>query len=256
MILLDNIRKLKQTLKEVDKDNNVFGEMSKLLQNMISSNVLILNKEGKIMGISESKSFFPIKELLSNTEGSFINSLFNERFMTICSTYDNAYLPNYGFSEKTKNYYSMIAPISFMEERLGTLFIYRPYDVYGIDEISLCEYFLSGICLYFINLKNNEQLNDTAERERISKAINSLSKKELDAMMCLMNFLGEKDQKIKIIDFTEKYGFSRSLLVFALKKFSSAGIIEIKNSGRKGTDIKFCTKISIRDEMAKTLPKN
>ena len=62
--LLDKTRKLNRLLKNAESSEISFSEISKVLKEMLHSNVLVLSKKGKILGISHEDSMESIKELL------------------------------------------------------------------------------------------------------------------------------------------------------------------------------------------------
>ena len=54
--LLDKTRKLNRLLKNAESSEISFSEISKVLNEMLRSNVLVLSKKGKILGISHESS--------------------------------------------------------------------------------------------------------------------------------------------------------------------------------------------------------
>ena len=109
--LLDKTRKLNRLLKNAESSEISFSEISKVLKEMLHSNVLVLSKKGKILGISHEDSMESIKELLGEKRGVRIDASLNERLLAVLSTRENVYLQTLGFSNDTKNYHGMIVPI-------------------------------------------------------------------------------------------------------------------------------------------------
>ena len=64
--LLDKTRKLNRLLKNAESSEISFSEISKVLKEMLQSNVLVLSKKGKVLGVSHEKSFDRIEELLDD----------------------------------------------------------------------------------------------------------------------------------------------------------------------------------------------
>ena len=115
--LLDKTRKLNRLLKNAESSEISFSEISKVLKEMLHSNVLVLSKKGKILGISHEKSMKRIEELLGESRGVRIDASLNERLLAVLSTRENVYLQTLGFSADTKNYHGMIVPIDIAGER-------------------------------------------------------------------------------------------------------------------------------------------
>ena len=123
--LLDKTRKLNRLLKNAESSEISFSEISKVLNEMLRANVLVLSKKGKILGISHESSMNRIEELLGEKRGVRIDNSLNERLLAVISTRENVYLQTLGFSADTKNYHGMIVPIDIAGERLGSLFLYK-----------------------------------------------------------------------------------------------------------------------------------
>ena len=91
----------------------------------LSSNILVLSKKGKVLGISLCPGVEEITELMEDKVGGHIDTLLNERFLGVLSTKENVNLQTLGFSEETvKGYQAIITPIDIAGERLGTLFLF------------------------------------------------------------------------------------------------------------------------------------
>ena len=90
--LLDKTRKLNRLLKNAESSEISFSEISKVLKEMLHSNVLVLSKKGKILGISHEKSMERIEELLGESRGVRIDANLNERLLAVLSTRENVYM--------------------------------------------------------------------------------------------------------------------------------------------------------------------
>ena len=180
--LLDKTRKLNRLLKNAESSEISFSEISKVLKEMLHSNVLVLSKKGKILGISHEDSMESIKELLGEKRGVRIDASLNERLLAVLSTRENVYLQTLGFSNDTKNYHGMIVPIDIAGERLGTLFMYRAEDIYDIEDIILCEYGATVIGMEMMRAENDESAEESRKQHVVQSALGTLSGSELKAM--------------------------------------------------------------------------
>ena len=72
----------------------------------------------------------------------------------------------------------------------------------------------------------------------VKAAINSLSFSELEAIICIFDELGGPEGILIASKVADNVGITRSVIVNALRKFESAGVIESRSSGMKGTYIK------------------
>ena len=166
--------------------------------------------------------------------------MLNERLLSILSTKENVNLQTLGFSEETvKGYQAIITPIDIAGERLGTLFIYKKDKVYEIDDIILSEYGTTVVGLEMLRSVNEESAEEDTEKSILSQsAISTLSYSELEAIIHIFDELDGAEGILVASKIADRVGITRSVIVNALRKFESAGVIESRSSGMKGTYIK------------------
>ena len=139
--LLDKTRKIGKLLHNNNSSKVVFNDICKFMKEIMASNVLVISKKGKVLGIGYAEEVDCIHELIDESVGGFIDNMLNERFLGVLSTKENVNLATLGFeSEDIRKFQAIISPIEIAGERLGTLFIYKNGDQYDIDDIILCEY--------------------------------------------------------------------------------------------------------------------
>ena len=69
-------------------------------------------------------------------------------------------------------------------------------------------------------------------------AISTLSFAELEAIIHIVDEVGGTEGILVASKVADRVGITRSVIVNALRKFESAGVIESRSSGMKGTYIK------------------
>ncbi len=72
----------------------------------------------------------------------------------------------------------------------------------------------------------------------IKSAINTLSYSEMEAAVHIFEELNGMEGILVASKIADRVGITRSVIVNALRKFESAGVIESRSSGMKGTYIK------------------
>ena len=139
--LLDKTRKINKLLHNNNSSKVVFNDICAVLTEILNSNVFVVSKKGKVLGVSKCSDVPYIEELIEKDVGKHIDEMLNERLLSILSTKENVNLETLGFSEAAvKGYQAIITPIEIAGERLGTLFIYKLGEMYEIDDIILSEY--------------------------------------------------------------------------------------------------------------------
>ena len=155
------------------------------------------------------------------------------------STKENVNLATLGFEEENvKKYQAIITPIDIAGERLGTLFIYRSDSQYDIDDIILSEYGTTVVGLEMMRSVNEENAEETRKVQIVKSAISTLSFSELEAIIHIFEELDGNEGILVASKIADRVGITRSVIVNALRKFESAGVIESRSSGMKGTYIK------------------
>ena len=135
-------------------------------------------------------------------------------------------------------YKAIITPIDIAGERLGTLFEYRSDREYDIDDIILTEYGTTVVGLEMMRSVNEENEEEKRKVAIVRSAINTLSYSELEAILHIFDELDGNEGILVASRIADRVCITRSVIVNALRKFESAGVIESRSSGMKGTYIK------------------
>lgn len=237
--LLDKTRKIGKLLHNNNSSKVVFDDICRVLGDIIGSNTLVISKKGKILGVGRKNKDLNLGDLLLEKVGNFIDSELNDRLLGILSTKENVNLITLGFEEnKVSGLQAIITPIEIAGERLGTLFLYRKDDSYSIDDIILCEYGTTVVGLEMLRAVNEENAEEVRKIADVKSAIGTLSVSEMEAIVHIFDELNGMEGVLVASKIADRVGITRSVIVNALRKFESAGVIVSKSSGMKGTYIK------------------
>lgn len=246
--LLDKTRKINKLLHNNSSSKFVFSDICEVLTGVLDSNVLVISKKGKVLGVSTCKGVDEIKELIIDQVGGYTDKELNERLLGILSTKENVNLETLGFGEGTRGCRAIITPIDIAGERLGTLFEYRNDREYDIDDIILTEYGATVVGLEMIRSVDEESAEENRKVQIVRSAISTLSFSELEAIIHVFDELEGTEGILVASRIADRVGITRSVIVNALRKFESAGVIESRSSGMKGTYIKVINDV-IFDEL-------
>ena len=232
--LLDKTRKINKLLHNNNSQKVVFNDICKVLTEVMNSNVLVISKTGKILG--------NVKD--------YVDFSLNERLLTILSTNENVSLSTLGFESDVDDYYAIIAPIDIAGERFGTLFMYRQRENYSIDDIILAEYGTTVVGLEMLRSVSEEVEQERRKKGIVDSAISTLSFTEHKAVIHILEELEGNEGVLVASKIADRFGITRSVVVNALRKLESAGVVETRSSGMKGTYIKVVNDF-IFDEITK-----
>jgi transcriptional pleiotropic repressor len=85
---------------------------------------------------------------------------------------------------------------------------------------------------------NEETAEEARKVQIVRSAISTLSFSELEAIIHIFEELDGTEGILVASRIADRVGITRSVIVNALRKFESAGVIESRSSGMKGTYIK------------------
>ena len=237
--LLDNTRKIEKLLHNNAAGKVVFSDICTVMSDILDSNILVISKKGKVLGFAEAKGVPALTEYIRHEIGTFIDPALNDRLLDVLSTNENVNLSTLGFEQdEDRENRGIIAPIEIAGERLGTVFLYRNTQNYGIDDIILCEYGTTVVGLEMLRAVTEETAEENRKISVVKSAIGTLSYTEMHAIVHIFDELGGAEGILVASKIADKAGITRSVVVNALRKFESAGVIESRSSGMKGTYIK------------------
>lgn len=251
--LLDKTRKINKLLHNNNSQKVIFNDICHVLSDILESNIILISKKGKILGKDKRDDIDSIDELIGNDIHEMIDNMLNERLLNVLSTKENVNLATLGFGEEiSQKFKAIIAPIDISGERLGTLFIYKSGNDYGIDDIILSEYGTTVVGLEISRSVNEESAEEARKANVVKAAVSTLSYSELEALKFVFKELEGTEGILIASRIADMAGITRSVIVNAIRKLESAGIIEAKSSGMKGTYIKVINEL-VYDEIYKRL---
>lgn len=247
--LLDKTRKINKLLHNNSSTKVVFNDICKVMMETLDSNILVISKKGKVLGVALCPGVEEITELIEDKVGSHVDPLLNDRFLSVLSTKENVNLQTLGFEgDNIMQYRAIINPIDIAGERLGTVFMYRSADQYDIEDIIVSEYGTTVVGLEMMRSVNEENAEEARKVQVVKSAFNTLSFSELEAIIHIFDELNGDEGILVASKIADRVGITRSVIVNALRKFESAGVIESRSSGMKGTYIKVLNEV-IFDEL-------
>ena len=219
-----------------------FKEMADTLGDTIDSNVYIVSRKGKLLGISIHQQIENERMKKMFEERQFPEQ-YTQNLFNITETSSNLDIDNVHSAfpienrELFANGLTTIVPIIGGGERLGTLILARLFEKFGDEDLILAESGETVVGMEILREKAEEIEEEARSKAVVQMAINSLSFSELEAIDHIFEELDGTEGLLVASKIADRVGITRSVIVNALRKLESAGVIESRSLGMKGTYI-------------------
>ncbi len=242
--LLEKTRLINEILQKSSGKYIDFQEISKVLTDVIQSHVYIVDRDGNILGYTLVDGFecdVMVNQVVNKGR-------FPERYNAFLLKSDEL---RYNLKQKKPlcafvwnldcmfpNKYITVIPIIGGGRRLGTLLLARFNDVFVEDDLILAERGAAVVGMEFLR-EETERLEEEARHKAIVKlAVGSLSYSEMEAVGQMFKSITSDEGFLVASKIADEIGITRSVIVNALRKLESAGVLESRSLGMKGTYIR------------------
>jgi len=240
--LLEKMRELNGIIQKAAGHPISFVEMAEKLSGNINANVYIIGRKGKILGYHFMEKYYcPTMDEIVNKDGYF-PEFYNQSLLRHIETKIN-YTNETPCLFKEKNIciiedkYTTIVPIIGGGQRTGTLMLAKSGKFEDSDLI-LAEYAATIIGMEILRAKVEKMEDIARQKAVVSIAFDTLSYSELEAIGYIFKELNDTNGLLVASKIADKVGITRSVIVNALRKLESAGVVEVRSLGMKGTYIR------------------
>lgn len=241
--LLDKTRKINGLLRDNRVSKVAFTDLCQVLGDLLDSTVFVISSKGKVLGMASSGEDAVLSGFPTG-KGKRIDAKIGKRFLEVLSTKENVNLETLGIPrEETRDLQALITPVYIAGKRLGTLFLYRRMQIYGIEDIILTEYSTTVVGLEMIRAVAEETDKANRKQQVVDSVVSILSPLERKAVENVIKQIDSGEGTIITSRLAKEVGITRTVIVNALKKMESAGLLETKSYGVKGTHIKILNDI-------------
>ena len=253
--LLNKTRRLNKILQKSGKEPMSFDDICALLCDVLECNVYIVNGVGKVLGHTFCKDFeCGIMKNYVLSENKFPGE-YNESVLDVTETVANSKTSGEcvfkgGGECPMEQKVSTIVPIIGNGERLGALLLARFGKEFNDDDLVIAEYSATVVGMEILRGQKDKIEEEARKKAVVQLALGTLSYSELEAVEHIFNELDGTEGLLVASKIADKVGITRSVIVNALRKFESAGVIESRSLGMKGTHIKILNSKLI-DELKK-----
>lgn len=242
--LLEKTRRINKILQKTAGQHVDFKEMAEVLKNVIHANTYLADNQGVILGwavVDEFECELMINNVL---EDGYFPAKYNEFLLREDESQVNLRQKSNDcvFIESERclfaNKITTIIPIIGGGERIGTLLIARFNELFDAEDLILAEIGATVVGMEILRSKTEKIEEEARNKAVVQLAVATLSYSELEAVEHIFEELGGNEGLLVASKIADQLGITRSVIVNALRKFESAGVIESRSLGMKGTFIK------------------
>ena len=199
MELLEKTRKINKLLQRGEKVE--YNAIARLLRDVIGANIYIVGRKGGVKG--------------SALQDDFECDIMREQVLDV------------------KNF-----PQKYLDFSIGTLIVAKYDKPFDDEDLLLAEYAATVIGVEILHERAAKVEEEVRKKAMVQIAFSTLSYSELEAIVNILGELKGMEGLLVASKIADRVGITRSVIVNALRKFESAGLIETKSLGMKGTYIR------------------
>lgn len=239
--MLEKIRKLNWVLQESPKGVFSFNDMCEILKDLMNANVYVVDDQAMLLGVAyqDRGDTSAIKDPETGAEklpSEYAEKLAGVEETTVNITGDK--VRDIFPYDKTTDKYHALVPILGDGARWGTMLMARYDEEFTDEDIVLAEVGATVVGIEFQRVRSLEREEEEREQEVVRMAISTLSYSETEAVQKIFEELNDQEGILVASRIADKSRITRSVIVNALRKLESAGVIESKSLGMKGTHIR------------------
>ncbi len=240
--LLQKTRRINQILQKSSDNAVSFNELCRTLSDILDANVYVASARGKVLGVSlTDTSDCPIIMDEQTGEKRFPDE-YNDQLLQVTETQSNitkdALLKLFKYDVESYNKLVSVVPIYGSGQRFGTMVLARHDQEFSDEDLVMVEYSATVVGMEILRAKTEEIEEEARSKAVVKMAIDTLSYSELEAVDHIFKELNGMEGLLVASKIADRVGITRSVIVNALRKFESAGVIESRSLGMKGTHIR------------------
>jgi len=236
MSLTAKIYELESVLKQEKVE---IKKLITIISNLIDCNGYLISSQGEIVA-SALPNGNDCTKMTSETTMS-LKPEFEQRIGFIFQTAANIPVESCFFKEDLcmrPNLYMTIVPVRNNRTTSGHLLLTKAEQPFAEEQLIMAEIASLVTSIYFY--ENNAAINISEQNQEATAkmVLDLLSFSELKAVTNVLSDLNGSEGFLVASKIADRIGISRSVIVNAMRKLESAGVVESRSLGIKGTYIK------------------
>ena len=225
--VLEKNRTMHDMMRRATVDALDMQQAAEQLHSLLQCGVYMIDKDGEVLGMrdSDSMQMFSVAEL---EEHHCCNDTIAWLFASQKPVYNQACGENY----------CSVLPVCNQFGQIGVLLCGQDNHVFAEDQQLLMEYGATLVSVMMMRAASRKAETEARKKNVVQLALEVLSYSELEAVKYIFHEINGSEGFLVASKLAEEYKLTRSVIVNALRKLESAGVIDARSLGMKGTYIK------------------
>lgn len=242
--LLERTRRINRLIQNSAARSVNFGELAEVMAEVLRCHTFIVAKNGKLLGHSLGKFSENPSDLSETMETGFLPKEANDALLRVFETASG--FPADGaldvFADElmggSTESLVTVTPVYGGGERLASLVLVVDGRDCSEDDLVIAEYGATVVGMEVLRSRSERHEEEARKRNAVQMALDTLSFSEQEAVEHIFDELSGDEGLLVASRIADRVGITRSVIVNALRKFESAGVIESRSLGMKGTYIR------------------
>ena len=202
-------------------------QVAEQLHQLLQCSIYMIDKNGALLGMKDSDAMqlFSVMEL---EEQHCCTETMQWLF--------HAQHPIY--NQQCGDQYCSIVPVRNQNGQIGVLLCGQDTLMFDDTQMLLAEYGATLVAVMMMRAANRKAETEARKKNVVQLALEVLSYSELEAVKYIFHEIDGNEGFLVASKLAEEYKLTRSVIVNALRKLESAGVIDARSLGMKGTYIK------------------
>lgn len=242
MTLLTKTRRLNKLLQKEAGNPVSFMDMAGVLSDLLNADIYVVSRKGKVLGSAYLSSAQDLLVSGSILQENRFPPEYNQLLLKVDETSSNLAAGSpfdvFGDHSTDASFNITIVPIIGGGDRQGTLVLTKRDAQFIDDDLILAEYGSTVVAMEILREKAEQIEIEARSKAVVQVAVGSLSFSEMEAVEHIFEQLEGMEGLLVASKIADRVGITRSVIVNALRKLESAGVIETRSLGMKGTYIR------------------
>lgn len=225
--VLEKNRAMHDMMRRATVDALDMQQAAEQLQQLLQCGVYMVDQEGELLGIegSDNMQIFSYNEL--------------EEHQCCAETIQWLFASQQSvFNQPCGESYCSVLPVRNQFGQIGVLLCGQDHRIALQEDQILMEYAATLVSVMMMRAANRKAETEARKKNVVQLALEVLSYSELEAVKYIFHEINGSEGFLVASKLAEEYKLTRSVIVNALRKLESAGVIDARSLGMKGTYIK------------------